>query len=286
MNQALDTTGLGLEHIFHPSDFSQASEIAFAHALKLALIAQAKLSIMHVNPADAELDWIDFPGVRSRLERWGLLPPGSARADVAQLGMNVRKIITSGSNPASSILRFLNEHPTDLIVLATRQRAGLERLLHQSIAQSVSRQSRTMTLFVPHGTTGFINLADGTATLRNILIPIDTRPRPQVAVEAATVTASALGCEDVTITFVYVGEQGDMPAVEDRQHAGWTWNRTVRTGPVVEQLLQAADEHEADLIVMSTQGRDGFLDALRGSTTERVLHGAPCPVLTLPAFWP
>lgn len=128
MNQAPETTTLGLEYIFHPSDFSQASEIAFAHALKIALIAQAELCIMHVNAADAESDWIDFPGVRTRLESWGLLPPGSDRADIARLGMNVQKIITSGRNPASSILRFLNKHHTDLIVLATHQRAGLERL--------------------------------------------------------------------------------------------------------------------------------------------------------------
>jgi hypothetical protein len=29
---------LPLHHVFHPSDFSQASEVAFAHALKLAVI--------------------------------------------------------------------------------------------------------------------------------------------------------------------------------------------------------------------------------------------------------
>ena len=34
--------------IFHPSDFSTASEVAFGHALKIALQAKAKLDIMHV----------------------------------------------------------------------------------------------------------------------------------------------------------------------------------------------------------------------------------------------
>jgi nucleotide-binding universal stress UspA family protein len=34
---------------------------------------------------------------------------------------------------------------------------------------------------------------------------------------------------------------------------------------------------------MATAGRDGFLDALRGSTTEQVVREAPCPVLALPA---
>jgi nucleotide-binding universal stress UspA family protein len=33
---------------------------------------------------------------------------------------------------------------------------------------------------------------------------------------------------------------------------------------------------------MATEGHQGFLDALRGSTTERVLRGALCPVLAVP----
>ena len=39
----------------------------------------------------------------------------------------------------------------------------------------------------------------------------------------------------------------------------------------------------ANLIMMATAGHQGFLDALRGSTTERVLRHAPCPVLAVPA---
>ncbi|HEY3719491.1 MAG TPA: universal stress protein, partial [Roseiarcus sp.] len=42
-------------------------------------------------------------------------------------------------------------------------------------------------------------------------------------------------------------------------------------------------EWPADLIVMPTAGHVGYLDALRGSTTERVLRQAPCPVLAMPA---
>jgi len=54
-------------------------------------------------------------------------------------------------------------------------------------------------------------------------------------------------------------------------------------GPVVEALIGEAANVGADLIAMPTAGRHGFLDALRGSTTEQVLRMAPCPVLALPA---
>ena len=57
----------------------------------------------------------------------------------------------------------------------------------------------------------------------------------------------------------------------------------VRDGDPVEQILAAADELEVDLIVMPTAGRAGVFDVLRGSTTERVLRRAPCPLLAVPA---
>ena len=55
---------------------------------------------------------------------------------------------------------------------------------------------------------------------------------------------------------------------------------------IVEGILRAAEVGPADLLVLTTQGRRGFLDALRGSTTERVVRGARCPVLAVPAVEP
>jgi len=38
----------------------------------------------------------------------------------------------------------------------------------------------------------------------------------------------------------------------------------------------------ADLIAMGTQGHDSLMDTLRGSTTERVMRRAACPLLAVP----
>ena len=57
----------------------------------------------------------------------------------------------------------------------------------------------------------------------------------------------------------------------------------VKQGPVVETILEVAEEIRADIIAMPTAGHEGVLDALRGSVTERVLHKAPCPILAIPA---
>ena len=44
-------------------------------------------------------------------------------------------------------------------------------------------------------------------------------------------------------------------------------------------ILDAADEHHADLIVMGSRGRGTFANLLLGSTAERVLRYAKVPVL-------
>jgi nucleotide-binding universal stress UspA family protein len=63
---------------------------------------------------------------------------------------------------------------------------------------------------------------------------------------------------------------------------GWTWNKELRTGEVIDGIVKAAKDCEADLIIMSTDGRNGFLDGLRGSHSERVLRYSATPLLTVP----
>ena len=55
----------------------------------------------------------------------------------------------------------------------------------------------------------------------------------------------------------------------------------VVSGVPYAEILKAADEHDADLIVMGTHGLTGVEHLLFGSTAERVLRHAKCPVMTV-----
>jgi nucleotide-binding universal stress UspA family protein len=123
MTQTKILDGVKIESIFHPSDFSEASEVAFVHALKMALVAGAKLTMLHVE-ASPGAEWQDFPGVRDTLERWGLIPKDSPKSAVGQLGIKVAKVLRLSKDPVKACLGFLEENPTDLIVLAVRQHEG------------------------------------------------------------------------------------------------------------------------------------------------------------------
>jgi nucleotide-binding universal stress UspA family protein len=69
-------------------------------------------------------------------------------------------------------------------------------------------------------------------------------------------------------------------AAEARQR-GLTVVEEVAQGKPSAEIIRYATEHEIDVIVLGTHGK-GMLDqALFGSTTERVVRRAPCPVLTV-----
>ncbi|MGQ3685970.1 MAG: universal stress protein [Candidatus Loosdrechtia sp.] len=55
-------------------------------------------------------------------------------------------------------------------------------------------------------------------------------------------------------------------------------NIVVRGVPFVE-IAKAAKKHDIDLIIIATHGRTGLSHALIGSTAEKVVRNAPCPVL-------
>jgi nucleotide-binding universal stress UspA family protein len=146
--------------------------------------------------------------------------------------------------------------------------------------------------------------------LRKILVPVDFATHSAHAVEVAAELARRYeGSLDLVHVFdpmayplpdgyvVFTRPQLDeMFARFDEelakyqqaaQRAGMTRVQThVRQGPCAAEICDFAREGAFDLIVMGTHGRKGLNRVLLGSVAERVLRGAPCPVLTLRAEAP
>ncbi|MDP3598527.1 MAG: universal stress protein [Nitrospirota bacterium] len=282
MTDLMDDASMRVAHIFHPTDFSPASMAAFGYALKLSLGMRSDLTIMHVDPTRADPDFEDFPRVRATLSRWGILREGATKEDLLALGLGVRKIRAMAETPVTSILQLLWRRLADLMVLATHPNDRLAQWLSDPIGESLARKSRTMSLFVPDQSRGLVSLDTGTVGLQRILIPVDHRPLAQAAVDAACMMTAALGVQVASFELLYVGAKANMPSLRLPRREGWTWNQSVTEGVVVDEIFEVATWLQPDLIVMATEWRHGFLDALRGSTTERVLRRAACPLLAVP----
>lgn len=106
----------------------------------------------------------------------------------------------------------------------------------------------------------------------------------KMAVNAAKKLAAALGCEECEFTLTFIGDPADMLSVDVGTDNDCEWKSIIRRGNVLDMILKLADELSPNLIVMATKGHQGFLDALRRSTTEQVLRYAQSPLLAVPAY--
>jgi len=273
---------LPFRRIFHPTDFSTADAAAFAHALKLTCLVQGELTMMHVDPTIERKDFEDFPRIRPLLTRWGVLQEGSSKADVAELGVQIKRVRAVAGNTTGAILQHLTAYPTELLVLSTHQREGLARLTHHAVAEPVARGTQAKALFVPAGVEGFISAETGRTNLTRVLIPLAHKPHPQLAIDLATELASTLGSETVLFELVHLGKEANHPKFTKLERPGWTWETLIANGDPVEWILAAGADFDVDLIVMTTEGHTSLFDLLRGSTTERVVRGARCPILAIP----
>jgi nucleotide-binding universal stress UspA family protein len=279
----VDTPMPPFRRIFHPTDFSDGDAAAFAHAVKLACLVQGELTMMHVDPAIGREGFEDFPRIRPLLVRWGVLQEGCSKDDVAKLGVQIKRLRTVADNTTGALLQQLTAHPTELLVLSTHQREGLARLTHQAVAEPLARDTHARTLFVPAGVAGFVSAETGRTNLTRVLIPIAHTPHPQPAIDLAADLASTLGSEKVLFELVHIGKEADAPKFTHPKRPGWSWNTLVAKGDPVEWILAAGADFDVDLIVMTTEGHNSLFDLLRGSTTERVVRGARCPLLAIPA---
>jgi len=269
-----------VDSVFLPTDFSPASERALAHALAIAMIRQTRFTILHVGSSKAE--WTQFEVVSRLLESWGVLKPDSSRRDVfEQLALRMRTIALNERKPLPTVLDFLRQSPTDLTVLSTSGRTGLARWLQPSKAERVREKSNTMTLFVPDNARGFVSLQTGQFLLTRILIGVDSEPNPRPAVEYAARIAKVVGIP-IEVELLYVGDAAKTPDLDLPQEEMLNLHKTTRKGDAVQEIVDTASQRKSNLIMMTTRGHHGILDALRGSVTEQVVRKAPCPVLAIP----
>ena len=272
-----------LRSILHPTDFSDLSGAALAHALCIALAAKSKLHLVHVSEREAT-GALAFPQVRHLLVQWGLADENDPPWVISDnLGLEVDSADIRWQNPAEGIVGFLGQHSADLVVFATHGRDGLERWMKGSVSEAVLRRLAIPALFVTLGARGFVSQVNGDIQLRRVLIPVDVSPPADETVETVLGFIRLLGVESIMLHLLHIGHT--VPPLRATLSDGTRLPPVIlRSGNVVQSIVDAAIEFDVDLIGMPTAGHHGVLDALRGSTTERVIRHAPCPVLAIPVL--
>jgi len=141
------------------------------------------------------------------------------------------------------------------------------------------------------------------ANIQRILVPHDFSETAQAALDYALDLAQKLGA-GITVVHAYeypvlaypegpaltadlmrqvqtaAGAALDAVVTKSRR-PGIAIDSALRQGPPWSEVIAAAKEGKADLVVIGTHGRKGLSRALLGSVAEKVVRTAPCPVLTV-----
>ncbi len=253
-------------------DQSSASVTAWRHAESLARQLGASVEVLYVEPWAVGVGSYPLPTPipsQVRLIR---------RKIRAVVGEQVKVLVVEG-DAAQRILSVARGRQADLIVMGTHGRSGLERALLGSVAEAVMRASSIPVL-----------AARGPAKkIRSILAPLYFNSNSNAGFVYAAHAAAALGAH---LTALYVNVDpvwGGNPLMRlTSQIESLPAKLHVRCEAVVETeedaapaIIKAARRH--DVIALVEHGKSAIMDALFGTTAEKVLRGSKKSILVVPA---
>jgi nucleotide-binding universal stress UspA family protein len=290
-----------------PLDGSELAEVVFVYAKELAGRLDLDVVLLHVySPAESEL----LPKHRAYVERvaeiirrqleevrkgTGILPGGKT--------VEVRGELAAG-HPAYEILRYADETGIDLILMGTHGRSGVSRWAIGSVADKVLRASKVPVLLVRAGIPD--EIVYDKWPRRTGLVPLDGSELAEVVLPHVEAVAKQRGVELVDVVLLAVCEptvrQSDYPpegimnwddhvakvkqgcvqylaGVEKQlKDAGLNVRSEVQMGDPANTIVEYANTHPFNLIVMSTHGRSGPSRWVFGSVAEKVLQGVSSPI--------
>ncbi|HZR84265.1 MAG TPA: universal stress protein [Candidatus Binatia bacterium] len=292
-----------IQTILAATDFSETGDAAVAWAAELATAHRARLLLCHAlapaMPTAPAPEFVPLPArfyddmreaAEGRLAR--------AAAELRARGLAVDVALDPGVS-AEAVVREAVRSGADLVVVGTRGLTGWKRVALGSTAARVVRHAPCPVLTVHPEDAGRHR------PVRTVLVPTDFSADAALASEAA---ARLLGKERAArivllhayhvpaeyaaplpvpivledVEQVEAAARIDMAEIAAAVRArGIAVDVKVVEGYPPQAIVDEARDAGADLIAMGTHGRSGLKRLFLGSTAERVLASAPCPVLTV-----
>lgn len=285
-----------IKRILCPTNISPEADVALRYAVALATTYQATLFVLNWH---GELRPEEVHVRRELTENLKATVHTALRSSFQNRELEEidwRFVIAEGRDAAESITRNASEQDIDLIVMRSRRRPVAAALLG-STAEAVSSAAPCPVLVTHPQEREWISALGGKILLKRILIAHDfsdyatlvMRYGLSIGQEYQTEVhllhvLSANGDEGPEIARTpFVPEDAYRRAMFQAMPQGTDlWcdvNTVVRKGKPYQEVLSYAEENKIDLICMGAHGSGHSLQAFLGSTVDRVLRRAPCPVL-------
>jgi len=205
----------------------------------------------------------------------------SIKVAAAKLEVPLQSVVPESQAPHAAIVSEAEKIRPDLVIMGRCGKTALARLFMGNVTAQVIGHSPVNVLVVPRGAAvGF----------QRLLIASDGSPYSKAAWKLAL--AMAKQARSQLIGVVVAPGKGDVSEakaiIQEMLTAATRAEVPLKAiKAVVPQgvapdigIVQQAIKNEVDLIIMGSYGR-GLKKLLMGSTTERVIGNAPCPVLVV-----
>lgn len=293
------------KNILCPTDLSEYSNHALDYAVALARKFQAKVHVCYtVDLSAAALN--DAAAFVLPQARKDLLERARVEIDslMAKRRVEYQTLLLDGE-PSTEIARAATTVSADFVVCATHARSGWERWFAGSVTERLLH-SIQCPLLVVHSPEHEFLTDEGRLRIRRVLLGYDFSPNSRDALATALSMAEEFQSElhllhvlEPSIYQSLTKATGEISqalddavrgAVEEKLSAlvpridhPWCEPKTaVAYGLPHVEIEAYASLKEVDLIVLGVRGLTLLDKVLLGSTTDRVLRHAPCPLLIVP----
>ena len=282
-----------ISRILCPVDFFPASERAVSFAAGLAESYDAELKLLHIVPSFVS-PFYELP-VNSASVTAGLEEGSRRRFDrlirkLKLTGVNVTIDVQSG-DISDRIDKAIQTYKPDLVAMGTHGRRGAKRWIVGSITERLLRRSPVPVLAI---SSSWKRRTDPRP--RRILVTTDFSKGTAAALEYAFSIAKE---NHARVTLLNVLEENRaLISVDYRKRLARSvqhklvklvpedarpWCETrVEAGTPYHVILGMVKKDKFDLVVMNIHGISMLDRALLGTTAERVLRAAECPILLIP----
>jgi nucleotide-binding universal stress UspA family protein len=266
-----------LEKLLVATACGDCSQGAIRESINLAKICSSKLyavSVVETNPEYSALamDAVEEAAkeTKEHLE--------SVKDRIEKEGVDCECIAHRGGDIHQHIIDDAKKNGADLILMGRTGRSGLKRFMMGSVTALVVGRAPCNVLVVPRGA-GMDN--------KTVLVATDGSEKCEMAMRESISFAKRCGSRLIAIS-VARRDSSLETAKENVKHVkelakqdGIDVETITAVGPPYAEIVNAAEEKNADLIVIGCKGKTGFKKLLMGSVAERVVALAHCAIMVV-----
>jgi len=296
-----------IKRILFPTDFSKCANQALCHATHLAQTFGSELIMLHTiviyedDPHNPDHRFPDMVECYESMEAIAYTRMDGCLDEETSDKVKMTKVNVRGISPAREIIEYARKNDVDLITMGTHGKTAVRHFLLGSVAEKVVRSAPCPVLTVgpEHGA------ETRSMVYKRILVPIDFSEPCKNALRYGISLSRLYGAH---LDLLHVVEGWIHPAfyttwdksildfmpdiktrateamdelVKEFDVDGLSIEMHVAEGKPHAHIVNFAEEKEIDLTVISTHGLGAIDHLLLGSTADKVVRKAPCPVLTV-----